>query len=209
MSANTIKLVHSTGQPSAKGVRATRLEGLLALLVTDIAGFTSLVEQLGDVEAQAVIRTHNDVLRACIRRRQGQEVAHTGDGVIAAFRSVIAAIGCAHDLQLALARPTNARSAPLRARIGIHAGEPLPEEERLFGQCVNTAARVCGKAEPGRVLVTEVIEQLARGRVSFGPGEQCMLKGMSRPITLYSCDRSASSVERVELSPVVFEQACE
>lgn len=182
--ANRLKLVHSSRRADAF---VPRLDGILALLVTDLEGFTSLVEQLGDTAAQAVMHTHNEVLRACIRRWQGQEVAHTGDGIIAAFRSVIAAISCAHDVQRCLAE----QEGLLRVRIGIHAGEPLPEEERLFGQCVNTAVRVCGMAEPGRVLVSEVIEQLARGRFMFGEGDLCALKGLSRPMKLFCCEARA------------------
>ena len=177
--SNRLELVHSSRR---KDAHAERLDGILALLVTDLEGFTSLVEQLGDTAAQSVMRTHNELLRACILRWQGQEVAHTGDGIIAAFRSVVAAISCAHDLQLCMAEH------PLRARIGIHAGEPLPEEERLFGHCVNIAVRVCGLAQPGRVLVTEVIEQLARGRFLFGEGDLFSLKGVSRPMKLFCCE---------------------
>ncbi|HTU59100.1 MAG TPA: adenylate/guanylate cyclase domain-containing protein [Polyangiales bacterium] len=185
---NRLELVHSSRRQDA---HPAKLDGILALLVTDLEGFTTLVEQLGDTAAQSVMRTHNELLRACIRRWEGQEVAHTGDGIIAAFRSVIAAISCAHDLQRRLAEQEDGLRHPLRARIGIHAGEPLPEEERLFGHCVNTAVRVCGMAEPGRVLVSEVIEQLARGRFMFGEGDLCSLKGLSRPMKLFCCEARA------------------
>jgi adenylate cyclase len=193
--AHRLQLVHSSrrslsGLPpahDAHDAHDARLNGILALLVTDLEGFTSLVEQLGDVAAQAVMHTHNELLRVCIRRWQGQEFAHTGDGIIAAFRSVFAAISCAHDVQRCLAEQTSG----LRARIGIHAGEPLPEEERLFGHCVNMAVRVCGMAEPGGVLVSEVIEQLARGRFMFGDGDLRSLKGVSRPMKLYCCEARA------------------
>ena len=52
------------------------LDGLLALLVTDVEGFTSLVETLGDAQAQLVMREHDQLLRASIRDGCGQEVAH-------------------------------------------------------------------------------------------------------------------------------------
>lgn len=188
--SNTLRLVRPVPQPIPYA-RSIPPSGLLALMVTDLEGFTGLVDSLGDVEARALIREHNLIVRSCIRRRSGHEVAHTGDGFITAFRSVVAAIECARDLQAALAR-----ELPLRARIGIHAGEPLQEEERLFGQCVNTAVRVCAAAQPGRVLVTDVVKQLARGRFSFGPGTLHGLKGLSQPIVLH--DFVAAEHSRVD-----------
>jgi class 3 adenylate cyclase len=73
----------------------------------------------------------------------------------------------------------------LRARVGVHAGEPLPEDARLFGHCVNTAVRVCGVAEPGHVLVTDVVKQLTQGRFRFSGGASRTLKGFSAPVELY------------------------
>jgi class 3 adenylate cyclase len=141
------------------------LSGVTVLLVTDLQAFTTMVEKLGDVEARLVIRHHNRLLRECISRQRGTEVAHTGDGMIAAFRSVASALHCAQDVQRELSAGFGAYpSGQLRARIGIHAGEPLPEEGRLFGSCVNATVRVCELAEAGHVLVTDVVQQLARGR---------------------------------------------
>jgi class 3 adenylate cyclase len=170
--------------PISPHAQAVVLDGLLALMVTDLEGFTALVDSLGDVEARAMIREHNLIVRSCLQRWRGYEIAHTGDGFIAAFRSVVAAIECAYELQYVL----SAR-VPLRARVGVHAGEPLHDEGRLFGQCVNTAVRVCAHAEPGQGLVTDVVKQLARGRFSFGPGTLHTLKGVSQPIMLHEFDR--------------------
>lgn len=196
-SSKRLKLVHSSRWETssnhfAEFARDELIDGILAILVTDLEGFTPLVERLGDMEAQSVIRTHNALLRACIQRWQGREVAHTGDGIIAAFRSVVAAISCAGDVQRSLGEQAVVLPSPLRARIGIHAGEPLREDDRLFGQCVNTAVRVCGQAGPGRILVTEVIEQLARGRFHFGQGDVCALKGLSSPLRLFCCESTDS-----------------
>jgi class 3 adenylate cyclase len=160
-------------------------EGLLALMVTDIEGFTTLVEQLGDARSQSIIREHNRMLRTCIKARMGVEIDHTGDGILAAFRSVTAALQCASDIQQAIGALAEDRpGVPLRVRIAVHAGEPLPEEERLFGHCVNVAMRVCAQTAAGSVLVTLVVKQLAQGRFLFGPEQAHKLKGMTEPVTL-------------------------
>jgi adenylate cyclase len=162
------------------------LDGLLALLVTDLEGFTSLVEQLGDAKAQLVIREHDRLLRARMHDWSGHEVAHTGDGFLAAFRSVKAALQCARDMQRTLAdRLEDARAYPLRARMGLHAGEPLTEDTRLFGTCMNTAVRVCERAAAQSVLVTDVVKQLAQGHFSFAQGTTHQLKGLTQPVVLY------------------------
>lgn len=160
--------------------------GLLALLVTDLAGFTPLVERLGDRRSQRVIRQHNRALRGCVVAHDGIEVAHTGDGLLTAFRSVASALRCARAMQVELA--TQRRSDPqaaLHARIGIHAGEPLPEEGRLFGHCVNVTVRVCAQASADSVLVSHLVKELAQGQFALESGRYYVLKGVAAPVRLY------------------------
>ena len=161
--------------------------GLLVLVVTDLAGFTSIVSELGDVPALECIRIHNRLLREVVRRYAGYEVTHTGDGMITAFRSVAAALRCAQEIQRALSEHTrNFPNAPLRARVGVHAGEPLPEDGRLFGACVNTAVRVCAHAQAEHVLVTDVVKQLAAGRdFEFTSCTRVELKGLLHEVQLH------------------------
>jgi class 3 adenylate cyclase len=161
--------------------------GLLALLVTDLEGFTSLVERLGDVEAREWMHAHNRIVRDAILAHGGREVAHTGDGIMAAFRSVAAALAAAIEVQRGLCAHTrNNQGAPLRARIGVHAGEPLPEEGRLFGTCVNTAVRVCAAAPAQSVLVSDLARQLAAGRsFRFAGSRAVALKGLGQPMQVH------------------------
>jgi adenylate cyclase len=162
-------------------------EGLQALLVTDLEAFTSWVSKLGDSQARLWMREHNRIVRNVIERAGGNEVAHTGDGVIAAFRSVHAALACALQIHRSLAEHSQRGAhAPFVARIGVHAGEPLPEDGRLIGACVNAAVRVCGEAGAGRTLVTEVVRQLAQGHTfEFSEHGEASLKGMPAPYRLY------------------------
>jgi adenylate cyclase len=166
--------------------RPAPARGLHALLVTDLEAFTSWVRILGDEQARLWMREHNRIVRAIIERAGGQEVAHTGDGVIAAFRSVSDALSCAQQIHRGLAETSQRGAfAPFVARIGVHAGEPLPEEGRLIGACVNAAVRVCGAAGPGRTLVTEVVRALAQGHgFEFSAQGEVALKGMA-PQSLY------------------------
>jgi class 3 adenylate cyclase len=158
---------------------------LLALLVTDLMGFTAMVERLGDERAREVIHRHNRTLRGCVFAHQGHEVAHTGDGMVVSFRSLGAALRCGCEMQHALRDQSRSHpESPLRIRIGIHVGEPLHEEDRLFGHCVNVAVRVCGRAAPGTILVTPVVTQIAHGGFAFERGRACLLKGVTSPLRL-------------------------
>jgi len=174
------------------------VDGLLALLVTDVEQFTAIVERLGDVGARNLMRAHNRLLRSCLSAHAGSEIMHTGDGVIAAFRSVARALSCAIQIQRELeAFSASSRADPLRVRMGVHAGEPLAEEGRLFGICVNTAVRVCSSAAASRVLVTDVVCQLAAGQpFAFAPLGVVALHGIEQPMQLSELlwDRSTCQV---------------
>ncbi|HET6340251.1 MAG TPA: adenylate/guanylate cyclase domain-containing protein [Polyangiales bacterium] len=153
------------GRSSQTGDEALRLTTLLA---TDMEAFTPMLERLGDSRAQQLMHAHNEILRSCLRRNHGREVAHTGDGVLASFRSPVHAMRCAIAMQRRLqAHNLENPGTPLRIRIGLHAGVPLPEEDRLFGACVNVTVRVCSVAKPGAILASEVVLRLLEGQSVF------------------------------------------
>jgi class 3 adenylate cyclase len=183
------KLRELTVLPFPRRVRKTAppLEGLLGLVVTDLEAFTTWVSRLGDAHGRMWIREHNRLVREAIAACDGCEVTHTGDGMIAAFRSLHAALRCTEEIHARLAEYSRTHEhAPLCARIGVHAGEPLPDEGRLFGSCVNTAVRVCARAEAGQTIVTEVVRQLAQGGVyRFAELGLAQLKGLPSELCLF------------------------
>lgn len=159
----------------------------LALLITDLVDFSGLLESLGDDAARTLIQRHNRLLRACLRANGGREVTHTGDGIIAAFASARAALTCAIDIQVSL-RAMRARDpeAPLHARIGVHAGSPLPEEGRLFGSSVIVAVRVCGVAPGDSILVSDDAKQWAGQDYAYEDRGLYQLKGFRAPQRLHA-----------------------
>jgi len=157
------------------------------ILFTDMEGSTSLTQRLGDAAAQNVLRTHNSIVRDALTAHSGTEIKHTGDGIMASFTSASAALEAAVAIQMALAvhRSDNPEST-IRVRIGLNAGEPVAEDEDLFGTAVQLAARVCDKAEPGQILVADVVEQLAAGKgFTFVDNGEASLKGFERPVRLH------------------------
>jgi class 3 adenylate cyclase len=97
--------------------------------------------------------------------RNGREVKHTGDGIMASFISSAAAVRCAARIQRDLAqRRQYKRGHQLKVRIGGAAGEPVEHEYDIFGSRVQLAARLCSHAEPDQILVSSVVAELCMGK---------------------------------------------
>ena len=83
--------------------------------------------------------------------------------------------------------------APIRVRVGINAGEPLVENDDLFGLAVQLAARIARESRPGEILVSDVVRQLATGRgYAFVRRRPVALKGFEEPFILYAVDWTAT-----------------
>ena len=149
----------------------------------DIEGSTALTQRSGDVEAQEIVRTHNTIVREALNAHGGSEIKHTGDGIMASFPLASSALKCAVTMQRSVA--ASAEQA-LRVRIGLNAGEPVAEEADLFGAAVQLARRICDQAEPGQILVSDVVRGLTTGKgfLSADSG-QVALKGFEEPVRLH------------------------
>lgn len=157
------------------------------ILITDLVGSTGLIDRLGDEAARTLVREHNRIVRGCLLDHGGSEVQHTGDGFITTFASTGAALHCASAIQRALLRHNErGGQVPLEVRIGIHEGETLAEEERLFGAAMNLAARICNHARAGQILVADVVHRHADAQAfAFEERGPTRLKGFSEPVRLF------------------------
>jgi len=165
------------------------------ILFTDIEESTTLTQQLGDARAMELLRTHDEVVRRALERHHGSEVKHTGDGMMAAFPSVVGAIDSAVDMQRHLAEAGSGGGPPLRVRIGMAAGEPVPERNDLFGATVQLAARLCARAEPGSILVAGAVHDLALGKgYAFRSRGKLRLKGFESPMQAYEVEWQTAEV---------------
>jgi adenylate cyclase len=158
------------------------------VMFTDIAGSTSLTHRLGDEGAQMLVRAHNDTVRRALDSYNGKEIKHTGDGIMASFFSASRAVGCALYIQQSFGERNgiNPEDA-VRVRIGLNAGEPIAEGNDLFGTSVQMARRICDRADPGQVLVSDVVRQLVAGKgFSFQQVGAEILKGFKEPVALFN-----------------------
>ncbi|MCA9831406.1 MAG: adenylate/guanylate cyclase domain-containing protein [Dehalococcoidia bacterium] len=150
------------------------------ILFTDLESSTALTQRVGDEAAQEVLRGHNTTVRKALEAHGGREVKHTGDGIMAAFPSAVRAVEAALQVQRELA------GGEVRVRIGLNAGEPIAEDDDLFGTAVQLAARICDRAEPGQVLVSRVVADLCAGKkLQFSHHSDATLKGFAEPVALF------------------------
>jgi class 3 adenylate cyclase len=170
-------------EPAAAGAFRT-------VLFTDVEGSTALTQRLGDGKAREVLREHERITREALRAHGGAEVKALGDGFMASFSSATRALECAIAIQQAFAEH-NAQVgaqglAPLRVRVGLNAGEPIAEDEDLFGTAVILAARIAAKAEGGEILASDVVRQLLAGKgFLFSDRGDVVLRGFEDPVRLY------------------------
>ncbi|MCH8813833.1 MAG: adenylate/guanylate cyclase domain-containing protein [Chloroflexi bacterium] len=156
--------------------------GLVTILFTDMESSTALTQRLGDEAAQELVHEHNRVVREALKANHGSEIKHTGDGIMASFPSTRGALDCAVTIQRGLAESDN----PVRVRIGLNAGEPVVEDDDLFGTSVQLAARVCAEADAGEILVSNVVRELSAGKgFLFNDRGDAVLRGFEDPVRLY------------------------
>jgi adenylate cyclase len=103
------------------------------------------------------------------------------------FTSASKAVECAMAIQQTLAQHNQeSPDLPIRVRIGLNAGEPIAEEQDLFGTSVIVASRIAERAQAGQILVSDVVRQLAAGKgFTFEERGRVTLKGLSERFRLY------------------------
>ncbi|MCS6936817.1 MAG: hypothetical protein NZ610_02120 [Candidatus Bipolaricaulota bacterium] len=190
--------------PAAVVEEKSWLAGTVTILFSDIEGFTEYTGRVGDAVAYRVLQAHNTIVREELQRYGGVEVKTLGDGFMAAFSSARAAVLCAVQVQKRLAEHNRLHpEAPLRVRIGLHAGEPISSEQDFIGQTVNVAARITACAQGEQIWVSDVVRQLVGhvNGVRFEDRGQQELKGVGERQRLYEAIwQEASDAQPPDLS---------
>jgi len=157
------------------------------IVFTDLKDSTLMSTMFGDAKAMHLLRVHNALTRNVLREHKGNEVKHTGDGFMASFNSVSDAARCTIAIQLAFETYNQENpNEELYVRIGVTAGEPIEESGDLYGKAVNLAARLCAHAEPGQIIVAELVHDLCNDEVvSFSNVGNITPKGFVEPIRIY------------------------
>lgn len=168
---------------SGTGLEMTELldRRLLAVMFTDVVGYTALMQQ----DERLAVAARDRYMGAVERQHDtfgGTIVQRLGDGTMSMFDSALGAVRAAIAIQAELA------SAGVPVRVGIHVGEVVVERERLTGDAVNLAARIESFATPGGVLLSDTAYEQIRNRTDVKVVDlgRFRLKNVGRPFELYA-----------------------
>jgi adenylate cyclase len=179
-------LSQAPGGPSMSTERAKRK--LAAILSADVKGYSRLMGE-DEVGTVRTLKEYREVISKLIKKYRGRVVDSPGDNVLAEFASVVDALECSIEIQKAL-RSTNAAlpdNRKMEFRIGVNLGDVIEDEDRVYGDGVNIAARIEGLAEPGGICISGSGFEQVRNKLPLGYqylGEHTV-KNIVQPIKVY------------------------
>ena len=170
---------------------------LAAVLAADVAGYSRLMG-LNEERTLANLKSFRKTLvDPSIAAHRGRIVKTTGDGMLVEFASAVDAARCAVEVQRAMAAqnadvPQDVR---IEFRIGIHVGDIIFDDNDIFGDGVNIAARLEGIAEPGGICISDDAQRQVRGKVDFAFGDLGLqtLKNIAEPMRAWRCQINANA----------------
>jgi len=163
---------------------------LAAVLAADMVSYSRLME-VDETGTLARLKTHRiELIDPAIAKNRGRIIKTTGDGMLVEFHSVADAVLCAAEIQRRMAR-RNTDVSPARwmqFRIGINLGDVIVEEDDIFGDGVNVAARLEMLAEPGGICVSGAVRDQVGQRlddIEFEDLGDQRVKNIARPIRVF------------------------
>jgi class 3 adenylate cyclase len=142
---------------------------LTAILAADVAGYSRLMGADEEGTHERLKGHLGELVNPKIAEHRGRIVKNTGDGLLAEFASVVDAVRCAAEIQRGMAErePEVPEERRIRFRIGINLGDVIAEDQDIFGDGVNVAARLEALAEPGGICISRVVRDQVRDRLDY------------------------------------------
>jgi adenylate cyclase len=154
---------------------------LAAIMFTDIVGYTALMGE-DDQKAFAILKENRALQKPIIEQFNGRWIKELGDGVMASFNTVADAVYAAVKIQ-EICNTSN----QFQLRIGIHLGDVLFENNDVFGDGVNIAARIQAAARPGCIFISEAVNNNIANKKDIKTHfvKEEILKNVSQPVRMY------------------------
>jgi len=168
---------------------------LTAILAADVVGYSRMMgaDEVGTLRALKAAR--KDEVDPVIAAHGGRIVKTTGDGLLADFPSVVEAVSCAVNIQRRMAKRNSGIAGDQRIifRIGVNIGDIIIEDDDIFGDGVNVAARLESICEPGGLCISGSAHDQVHGRLplAFADGGEQHVKNIARPIRVYALGEQA------------------
>ncbi|HEY1431583.1 MAG TPA: adenylate/guanylate cyclase domain-containing protein [Stellaceae bacterium] len=168
---------------------------LAAIVAADVAGYSRLmgIDEEGTHER---LKAHRrQLVEPKIGQHHGRTVKNTGDGMLVEFPSVVDAVRCAAEIQRAMAdRDVDLpEDRQIKFRVGINLGDVIVDEDDIFGDGVNVAARLEALAEPGGICISRVVRDQIRDKLpyAFSDMRERSVKNIARPVRAYALGAAA------------------
>ncbi|MCP4317566.1 MAG: tetratricopeptide repeat protein [Hyphomicrobiales bacterium] len=177
---------------------------LAAILAADIAGFSLMMGKDEAATVSAVKDVFESLFDPNVARHHGRVVNHMGDGALVEFASVIDAVGCAVDIQKEMVERNEQQDDTIEFRIGLNLGDIIFDGDDIYGDGVNIAARLEGRAPKGGILASEVVYNQVIGKVgvTFQDDGEINLKNIDHPVHVWRWDCTLGRTSRRPMKPL-------
>jgi len=189
----TYSIVGATARPTCPAGMERRLA---AILSADVQGYSQLMRE----DETATIQTltaYRGLMAALIQQYRGRVVDDPGDNLLAEFPSVVEAVQCAVTIQRTLATRNAAlpRHRQMVFRMGLHLGDIVVEQERIYGTAVNLAARLERVAEGGGLCISGTVYDhvVARLPLDYSAIGAWVGQGTPAPVRVYRVQIGATA----------------
>lgn len=167
----------------SEGVSHERQRQLVAIMFTDIKGYTALMQE-DENKAIAYRNLHRKIFDSTTEKFGGRILQYYGDGTLSIFTSAIAAVQCGIEMQLAFRK----EKLKIPMRVGIHSGDIILTDQDIIGDAVNIAARIESLAETGSVYISEKVYDEIKNQAELFTTSMGVhtLKNVTKPMKVYN-----------------------
>lgn len=180
---------------------------LAAILFADAVGSSLLMGRDESNVVARLLQHLNQRLAPVVAGRGGRVIRLKGDGALVEFASAVDALAAAIEFQQAMveANRDELDDKAIVFRVGLHLGDVIVEDDDIYGDAVNVAARLEAEAPSGGILVSRAVREAVQGRVkaTFHALGDLALKNIVRPIRAFRVEWSAQDWPTSKAEPVI------
>ncbi|MFQ5973771.1 MAG: adenylate/guanylate cyclase domain-containing protein, partial [Alphaproteobacteria bacterium] len=173
---------------------------LAAILAADVVGYSRLIHADEEGTLAALMGHREELIDPNIAEHGGRIVKTTGDGLLVEFPSVVEAVRCAVEVQQGMAGRNAGLPDDERVvfRVGVNLGDVIAEEDDLYGDGVNVAARLEGLAPPGGICISRAARDQVRDRLEYEFHDlgEVEVKNIPRPVRVFQVALGDMAVAR-------------
>ncbi len=165
----------------------TTARRLAAIMCADVVGYSALMaaDEAGTLRVMTGYR--RDLWQPTIERHSGRIIGTAGDSFMVEFSSIVAAVDCATAIQVGMQDGAADDGTAMQLRIGVHLGDVIEQDDDLYGDGINLAARLQEACNPGGVAISDEVFRMVDGKVTgrFSNGGEQNLKNLPRPVRVW------------------------